>query len=542
MTRDVDLPPPLVDESVATSGPGEVVATAMAIAAGKMVSCLLPAPSVTHCHIVPARRRAKGIDHVTYIDTQLFIDGSWQEASDARTLPVENPATGETIGHVAHAGTAELERAVAAAEAGFRVWSEMPPVKRAGIIHTAAALMRERVGTIAPTMTMEQGKPLREAEAETLAAADILDWFAEEACRVYGRIVPSRVDLAIRQMVVRDPVGPVAAFTPWNFPINQIVRKIGPALASGCSVVLKAPEETPASPAALVRTFEDAGLPAGVLNLVFGNPAEISSYLIAHPSIRKITFTGSTAVGKQLAAMAGQHMKRSSMELGGHAPVIVCEDADLDLAVKSAGMAKFRNAGQVCISPTRFLVHDSLYDRFAADVTSLAEGLAVGDGLDGANQMGALANPRRVSAMRDLTADAVSHGAEVLTGGEQIGNRGNFWQPTVLADVPTDARVYNEEPFGPVIAMRRFSALDDAIAEANRLEYGLAGYAFTGSLRNADALSRRVQVGMLWVNMPAMPSAEMPFGGINDSGYGSEGGPEALDCYLNLRTVTVKNS
>jgi succinate-semialdehyde dehydrogenase/glutarate-semialdehyde dehydrogenase len=390
-------------------------------------------------------------------------------------------------------------------------------------------------------LTLENGKPLAEAKGEALAAADIIEWFAEEGYRVYGRIVPSRVNIAMRQMVLKDPVGPVAAFTPWNFPINQVVRKVGAALAAGCSMLVKAPEETPAGPAALIRAFQDAGMPAGVLGLVYGNPAEISSYLIPHPTIRKITFTGSTPVGKQLAAMAGQHMKRVTMELGGHAPVIVCEDADIALAVKAAGGAKFRNAGQVCIAPTRFLVHESIKKEFAQALAKHAQGLKVGDGLAEGTQMGPLANPRRLSAMVEFTQDAVQQGATVLAGGERIGQAGNFWQPTVLADVPTHAKVFNDEPFGPMAAIRSFDKIEDAIAESNRLPYGLAGYAFTRSLKNADLLSRRVEVGMLWINMPAMPSAEMPFGGIKDSGYGSEGGPEALDAYLNARAVAVMN-
>jgi succinate-semialdehyde dehydrogenase/glutarate-semialdehyde dehydrogenase len=374
-----------------------------------------------------------------------------------------------------------------------------------------------------------------------MAAADIIEWFAEEGFRVYGRIVPSRGNLAVRQMVLKDPVGPVAAFTPWNFPINQVVRKVGAALAAGCSMLVKAAEETPAAPAELIRAFHDAGLPPGVLGLVYGTPAEISSYLIAHPIIRKITFTGSTPVGKQLAALAGQHMKRVTMELGGHAPVIVAEDADIALAVKAAGAAKFRNAGQVCISPTRFLVHNSIKKEFAEAFTKYATGLKVGDGSVEGTQMGPLANPRRVTAMTEFTQDAVKRGATVMSGGERIGSEGNFWQPTILADVPLDAKVFNDEPFGPMAAIRGFDQLEDAIAEANRLPYGLAGYAFTRSLKNADLLARRVEVGMLWINMPAIPSAEMPFGGIKDSGYGSEGGPEAVEAYLNARAVSIMN-
>jgi succinate-semialdehyde dehydrogenase/glutarate-semialdehyde dehydrogenase len=274
---------------------------------------------------------------------------------------------------------------------------------------------------------------------------------------------------------------------------------------------------------------------------VYGDPAEISNYLIPHPIIRKMTFTGSTPVGKQLAALAGKHMKRVTMELGGHAPVIVCEDADIALAVKSAGAAKFRNAGQVCISPTRFLVHESIKNEFAQALVKHAQALKVGDGASDGTTMGPLANPRRVTAMAEFTKDAVEKGATVMHGGERIGDAGNFWQPTILNDVPVDAKVFNDEPFGPMAAIRGFDKLEDAIAESNRLPYGLAGYAFTRSLKNADLLTRRVEVGMLWVNMPAMPSAEMPFGGVKDSGYGSEGGPEAMDAYLNARAVTIMN-
>ena len=479
---------------------------------------------------------------MTYPHTQLFIDGQWQDAADGRTLAVVNPATGREIGRVAHAGKADLDRALAAAQKGFIAWRDMPAAERSKIMRRAAGVMRERAEEIARLLTQEQGKPLAEAKGEAMAAADIIEWFAEEGFRVYGRIVPSRGSLALRQMVLKDPVGPVAAFTPWNFPINQVVRKVGAALATGCSMLVKAPEETPAGPAALIRAFADAGLPPGVLGLVYGNPAEISGYLIPHPVIRKITFTGSTPVGKQLAALAGQHMKRVTMELGGHAPVIVAEDADIALAVRTAGGAKFRNAGQVCISPTRFLVHESIRDEFASALAKHAQGLKVGDGLDEGTQMGPLANARRLAAMAEFTKDAVERGAKVLAGGERIGEAGNFWQPTILADVPLEAKVFNDEPFGPMAAIRSFDTLEQAIAEANRLPYGLAGYAFTRSLRNADLLSRRVEVGMLWINMPAMPSAEMPFGGVKDSGYGSEGGPEALEAYLNTKSVAVLNT
>ena len=478
----------------------------------------------------------------SYPSTQLFINGQWQHAADEKTLAVFNPATGKEIGRVAHAAKVDLDKALDAALKGFETWRDMTAADRSKIMRRAAGFMRERADAIGRLLTQEQGKPLVEAKGEASVAADIIEWFAEEGFRVYGRIVPPRGNLAIRQMVLKDPVGPVAAFTPWNFPINQVVRKVGAALSAGCSMLVKAPEETPAGPAELIRAFADAGLPPGVLGLVYGNPAEISSYLIQHPVIRKITFTGSTAVGKQLAAMAGQHMKRVTMELGGHAPVIVTEDADIALAIKTTSAAKFRNAGQVCISPTRFLVHKSIRTDFATALAKHAQSLKVGDGLADGTQMGPLANPRRLTAMAEFTKDAVQRGATVLAGGERIGDAGNFWQPTVLADVPLEAKVFNDEPFGPMAAIRSFDTLDDAIAEANRLPYGLAGYAFTKSLKNADLLSRRVEVGMLWINMPAMPSAEMPFGGVKDSGYGSEGGPEALEAYLNTRAVAIMNA
>lgn len=477
---------------------------------------------------------------MTYPHTQLLIAGQWQDAADGRTIAVHNPANGAEIGRVAHAGVADLDQALAAAQKGFETWRDIPAIERGRIMRRAAALMRERADAIASVLTAEQGKPLAEARIEAMSAADIIDWFADEGMRVYGRVVPSR-NLAVRQLVVKDPVGPVAAFTPWNFPINQAVRKISAALATGCSIIVKAPEETPAAPAALVQAFLDAGLPPGVIGLVFGNPTEISAYLIAHPIIRKVTFTGSTPVGKQLAALAGKHMKRVTMELGGHAPVIVAEDADVALAVRAAGGAKFRNAGQVCISPTRFLVHHSLRDEFATALATHAQGLKVGHGNAEGTQMGPLANSRRLAAMAELTKDAVEQGASVIAGGERISDAGNFFAPTVLMDVPLNARVFNEEPFGPVAAIRTFTHLEEAISEANRLPYGLAGYAFTGSLRSAHLLAQRLELGMLWINQPAAPWPEMPFGGLKDSGYGSEGGPEALDAYLNVRSVSIMN-
>ena len=475
---------------------------------------------------------------MTYPDTRLLIDGQWCDALDGRTLAVHNPATGEEIGRVAHAAIADLDRAVAAAVKGFQAWRNTSAIERAKTMRRAATLMRERAEDIARILTREQGKPLPEAKMETLAAADIIEWFADEGQRVYGRIVPGRSLLAT-QMVIKDPVGPVAAFTPWNFPINQVVRKAAAALATGCSILVKAAEETPAAPAELVRAFVDAGVPAGVIGLVYGTPAEISSYLIAHPAIRKITFTGSTPVGKQLAALAGRHMKRVTMELGGHAPVIVAEDADVNLAVKAAGGAKFRNAGQVCISPTRFLVAKPIVQEFTAKFVAQAEKFAPADGLSDGARMGPLVSERRVAAMQALTDDARRRGGTVATGGQRVGDKGHFWAPTILADVPLEADVFNQEPFGPLAVVHGFDTLEQALAEANRLPYGLAGYAFTQSLKNAHQIAERLEVGLLWINQPAAAWPELPFGGVKDSGYGSEGGPEALEAYVTTKSVST---
>jgi succinate-semialdehyde dehydrogenase/glutarate-semialdehyde dehydrogenase len=475
---------------------------------------------------------------ISYPDVRLLIANEWTEATGGKTIPVLNPATGKAIGTVAHASIADLDRALAAAQKGFEAWRKVPAFERTATLRRAASLLRERADEIGRLLTQEQGKPLAQARAEAMAGADIIDWFAAEGMRVYGRIVPSR-NPAAQQLVLKEPVGPVAAFTPWNFPINQVVRKLAAALTTGCSFLCKAPEETPASPAALFQCFVDAGVPAGTVGLVFGDPAEISNYLIPHPVIRKVTFTGSTPVGKQLAALAGAHMKRATMELGGHAPVIVAEDADVVLAVEAAGGAKFRNAGQVCIAPTRFLVHNSIKEEFTRAMVAHAERLQLGNGLVEGTTLGPLANPRRVAAMTQLVEDARAKGANVATGGARIGTEGNFFAPTILADVPLNASVFNDEPFGPVAAIRGFDTLDEAIAESNRLPFGLAGYAFTRSIKNAHQLMNNVEVGMLWLNQPATPSAEMPFGGVKDSGYGSEGGPEALEAYLNTKSVSL---
>ena len=475
--------------------------------------------------------------NAAYPDTLLLIDGDWTKATGGRTIPVPNPATGDTIGTVAHANRADLDHALGAAEKGFHVWRKISAHDRAKLMRKAAGLLRDRADAIARVMTMEQGKPLAEAKMETLAGADVIDWFAEEARRAYGRVIPARAE-GIYQLVIKEPVGPVAAFTPWNFPINQVVRKLSAALAAGCSIIAKPPEETPASPAELVRCFVDAGVPAGVINLVYGVPAEISEYLIPHPVIRKVSFTGSVAIGKQLAALAGAHMKRATMELGGHAPAIVFDDADIDTASRILSASKIRNAGQVCISPTRFLVQEPVFDQFVDKFVTHIKSVKVGDGLEPGTQMGPMANPRRIQAMETFIGDAVKHGAEVRTGGNRIGNKGNFFEPTVLTNVPTDARIMNEEPFGPVAVIAPFHGFDDVVAEANRLPFGLASYAYTRSAKTAAAIAAAVEAGMMSINHHGLALPEVPFGGVKDSGYGSEGGLEAIEAYLNTKFVS----
>lgn len=474
---------------------------------------------------------------MNYPELELYIDGRWKRASGH---PVLNPADESVIGTVPHATTADLDDALAAAERGFVVWRNTSPAKRAQVILKAAGLIRERVEAMATAMTMEQGKPLDQARLEILRGCEIIEWDATEGLRVYGRIIPS--EPGMRHSVLRQPIGPVAAFSPWNFPMSSPARKVAGALSAGCSIILKASEETPAGAVQLVRAFHDAGLPPGVLNLVFGNPAEISEYLIPQPSIRLITFTGSIPVGKKLSAMAGAHMKPVIMELGGHGPVIVCDDVDPVATAATSVMGKSRNAGQVCVSPTRFFVQEAIYKQFENAFAEKAKAIKVGDGLDPTSQMGPLANARRIDMMESLVADAKAKGARVVAGGSRIGNRGYFFPLTVLAELPDDARAMQEEPFGPLALLNPVKSLDEAIEKANALPFGLAAYAFTRSAANADRLADRVEVGNLSINHFVASSAETPFGGVKDSGYGREGGTEGLQCYTVAKNVSHKTA
>lgn len=472
-----------------------------------------------------------------YPNTQLFIDGIWCDGAQGKTAQVHNPATGEVIGHHAMAEISDLETAVAAADRAFGTWRATSGFERSGVLRRAATLLRERVQDLAPVLTCEMGKPLAEATAELLSSADLLDWFAEEARRTYGRVIPAR-STNVTQLALKQPVGPVAAFTPWNFPLSQLVRKVGPALAAGCTVVAKPPEDTPAAPTALAQALADAGLPAGVLNLVYGVPHEISEYLIPHPKIRKVSFTGSVPVGKMIAALAGTHMKRTTMELGGHNPVLVFKDADIDAAAKTIAGFKFRNAGQVCISPLRILVERSAYAEFAAAFRREAEAIHAGNGMEEGVSMGPLVSKRRLDAVTDLIAEAVSEGAQILTGSGPVEGGGFFYSPTILEEVNPTSRIMHEEPFGPVAALAPFDTIEEAITESNRLDYGLAAYAFTSSIKTSQILQNELETGMLAINHVLLGLPELHLGGVKDSGYGSEGGADAIEAYLVTKLVT----
>lgn len=467
----------------------------------------------------------------------LFIDGRWTAGSGTRRGAVLNPATGAQIGEVALAEPADLDAALAAAERAFGPWSRTSAYDRAAILKRAAHLARERAEEMAQAMTREQGKPLSEARMEAGGAGDHIEWYAEEARRTYGRVIPTRQP-EVMQSTVLEPVGPVAAFSPWNFPIGQIVRKIAGALAAGCTIIAKAPEETPSCVIILVQCFQDAGVPDGALNLVFGVPAEISGHLIPSPVIRKLSFTGSVAVGQELGALAARHLTRTTMELGGHAPFIVCDDYDPAKAAALGAALKFRNAGQVCASPTRFLIQNAAFDGFAAAFVAHAQALRLGPGDQDGVGMGPLAHARRIQAMQGFVDDALAQGARLLAGGARHGNEGFFFQPTVLADVPVSARIMHEEPFGPIAILNRFADLDDAIAEANRLPFGLAAFGFSHRTDRTHAMLRGIETGMLSLNHFGLAAPETPFGGIKASGHGSEGGAEGIMAYLTTKFVS----
>ena len=469
-----------------------------------------------------------------YPDLELYIGGEWRKTK--RAMPVLNPADETVIGELPVASKADLDDALTAAAEGFKIWSRTSPRDRGDIILKAAGLMRARIDEIAHSITLEHGKPLAQARLEVIRGCEFFEWDAAEGQRTYGRVVPSAP--GIRYTVMHQPVGTVAAFSPWNFPMSQPSRKIGGALAAGCSVILKAAEETPAGALHIARAFHDAGLPRGVLNLVFGIPSEISDYLIPQQQVRLVAFTGSTAVGKHLTALAAGTMTPVLMELGGHAPVVVCDDTDPAVAGAISAIRKARNAGQVCTSPTRFFVQEAIYQPFLKAFVEAAQGVRVGNGLDAATQMGPLANHRRIHALERMVADARSHGARLLTGGERLGNSGYFFPVTVLADVPDHACVMGEEPFGPLAVINPVASLDEAIEKANSLPFGLAAYAFTNDAARANRLADEIEAGNFSINTLEASVAEVPFGGVKESGYGREGGAEGLSHYPHAKTVS----
>ncbi len=469
-----------------------------------------------------------------YPELKLFINGEWRATKD--TLPVVNPSTDVEIGRVPVATIEDLEDALSAADEGFAIWSQKSPKERSDLVRAAAALMRERQDEIALAITAEHGKPFRQAQLEVIRGCEFFEWDAGEAMRTYGRVIPSAP--GVKYIVHHQPIGPVAAFSPWNFPMSQPARKVAGAIASGCSIILKAAEETPAGAMHIAKAFEDVGLPAGVLNLVSGIPADISSHLIPDDRINLVAFTGSTAVGKHLTGIASDNMTPVLMELGGHAPVIVCEDTDVEAAAISSAIRKMRNAGQVCTSPTRFFVHDSIYEQFLDVFTKRCAETVVGDGMDPGVEMGPLAHDRRIAAMHELVSDAVDVGSELLTGGNRIGETGQFFEPTVLANVPDHAKVMQVEPFGPLAIVNAVDSLDSAIEQANSVPYGLAAYGFTNRSDYADRMVDRVEAGNLSINTLEASLPETPFGGVKSSGYGREGGAEGLSHYTVVKNVS----
>jgi succinate-semialdehyde dehydrogenase/glutarate-semialdehyde dehydrogenase len=467
-------------------------------------------------------------------DLRLFINGSWRIGEGRDASGVINPATGETIAELPLATAADLDEALASADKGFQTWRAMDVEARGAILRKAATLLRDRTEAIATLLTLEQGKPIAEARAEVSSSAALFDYCAEEAKRAYGRVLVRPTGQ--RSIVIKQPVGPVASFTPWNFPIYLMAKKLSSALAAGCSVIAKPPEETPGCTSALVQCLIDAGVPANVVQLVFGVPDMVSRHLIGSRIIRKISFTGSVPVGKHLMKLAADGAKRVTMELGGHAPVLIFDDCDLEKTLDMVVPQKFRNAGQVCVSPTRFYVQQTMYDAFVKGFAARTAQVTIGSGLDAATKMGPLANARRPAAIGALVDDARAKGARVLAGGNR-GDHGYFFQPTVLADVPQEADIMSNEPFGPVAVCRPFESFDEAIEQANRLPYGLAAFAFTENGRRANLLGDAIESGMVGINTFAIGTPDAPFGGVKESGFGSEGGPEGMESYFVTKAI-----
>ena len=472
-----------------------------------------------------------------YEKLELLINGKWRQGSGGKTETVYNPATGEALGELPHASNADLDEALAASEKAFQVWRKETALNRQKILEKACRILEDRFDEVAENLTKEMGKPLAEAKIELSVAIDIIRWYGEEGKRIYGRTVPSRMP-GISQTVRKDPVGPVIAFVAWNFPAVNVVRKVAGSLAAGCSVIIKPSEETPGTAIAIARALQEAGLPDGALNVVFGVPAEVSEHLCSSPIPRKLSFTGSVPVGIHLQKLAAENMIKCTMELGGHSPVLVFEDADIEKAASIAAAGKFRNAGQVCVSPTRFLVQKSVQGKFVDAFASAVDALKVGDGMEEGTNMGPLIADRRIDVMDGLVQDAIAQGAELVRGGSRLNREGSFYAPTILNNVSDDARIMNDEPFGPVAPIDSFGSVDEVITRANRLPFGLAAYAFTEDPALIARLKDALETGLLAVNSTVVSVPETPFGGVKHSGYGSEGGIEGLEAFLTTRLVT----
>jgi succinate-semialdehyde dehydrogenase/glutarate-semialdehyde dehydrogenase len=470
-----------------------------------------------------------------YPKLHMIIDGEQVAGGGRRTFDVVNPVTGETLAELPLADASDLDRALETAQRGFAIWRRSNPQERAAVLQGAARLMLERADDMARIATMEQGKPFAEARIELMMNVGLFNFYAGEVHRLYGRELVRPVGQ--RSVVRWEPVGPVAAFAPWNFPLGNPGRKLGAAVASGCSIILKCAEETPASALGVLQCLIDAGLPKEVAQAVFGVPDEVSRHLLGSPIIRKLSFTGSTVVGKHLVKLAADNMIRTTMELGGHGAVLVFDDVDVDHVLATAAPGKTRNAGQVCVSPTRFIVQENVFEKFRDGMAARLAATKVGDGLVEGTQMGPMANPRRPEAMERFVADARAAGAKVDTGGERIGNQGYFFQPTVLSEIPLSATVMNEEPFGPMALINPYRTEADMIAEANRLPYGLAAYSWTNDVQRQRRLAAEIETGMLGINTHMIGGADAPFGGVKWSGHGSEDGPEGVRAFMVVKAV-----
>lgn len=464
-----------------------------------------------------------------------YIDGKWKNSTDGKQVTVINPSTEQVIGTCCSASIEDTQAAILSAEAGLSVWAEYTPWERSNIIRRVADLMRERIEANALITVLETGKPLAQAQGEWTIAVEQFEWYAEETKRIYGRTVQSRLaDAHIR--IDHSPVGVVAAFPAWNFPVALSARKIAPALAAGCSVICRPSSETPASVAAIIDCCHDAGVPAGVVSLLVGSASTTSPVLLQSPIVRKISLTGSTPLGKQLAGEAAETLKKVTMELGGHSPCIIYDDADVDAAINAAVKTKFANCGQVCVSPNRFFVQSAVFEQFTTGFAEQTAKLIVGNVLEIDAQVGPLRTSKRLEEVDALVRDAIERGAQVLTGGQRVEcEQGYFYQPTVLINVPNEALLMREESFGPVAVINSFNDQQEVIKQANDTDYGLAAYVWSQSLHRATTTAAKIESGMVGVNTFALASAETPFGGIKESGYGREGGSEGIKEYLNTK-------